>query len=373
MNFIHCPKAAPRPVERWTQVHVPTPINPTDRPDESCDVFETVAEIEMQSLEFFNTNLIGNIVNTQTLSPIALAMQASGATDPKVFARPNYFCVLDTLEDNIGQHAGLHSRVVNSMAWMLDAAAINQARVILFARWNEDERTQEATFDAFCMEIAENLDHDSLYTGEPSNEQTLAQLLALRQQWHDAAQSAAAADNRDYVPKSLSEMMLAEKPRTASVGARTNFIKMAALAANGDEALEKRMYESMVLADAATSASRAEGNRQLMPTILEVLRAAARYAPSETRFDHLPERIQHRLTKAAIGVVERTMLDMAKRMGSEPLEFARLAEAAYKCTAALNAILADKFSQVGELEYAGMPPAVDNHNRQQKRVACSID
>jgi len=307
---------------------------------------------------------------THNQNPIAAALNAAGVTST-TFAAPNYYCPLDTLDDKIGQHAVLHSRVITSMAWYLDSACINQARNVLFARYAQSEIEGDDKFGNFCQDVAVDLDHESLYVGEQSNEQTLAQLLALRHHWHTAAQSACAAEDRDYNPKSLRDQMLAEKPRTADVGTRVNFEQMAKTMAHGDIALEKRMYATMCAANDTALAQRAEGSRKLMPTILEILRTASRYAPAETRFDHLPAVVQHRLTKAASATLDRTMIDLASRLSKQPIEFARISESAYQCGLTLNAILADKYSQVGELEYAGMPPSVDKVRREQKRAAIS--
>src|SRR3990167_4266078 len=94
----------------------------------------------------------------------------------------------------------LHSRVLDSMAWMLDSSCISQARTILFERYKEVDHDAPDAFNDFCQDVAENLDHESLYGNEAqgSPEQTFAILLALRNQWHDAAARAASADNRDY-------------------------------------------------------------------------------------------------------------------------------------------------------------------------------
>ena len=150
---------------------------------------------------------------------------------------------------------------------------------------------------------------------------------------------------------------------------------MARLEANGDIELQKRMYDSMMEADALQAADRAHGNKELMPTVLEILRTVQTYAPSEARFDMLPLNKQKQLTAFALGAIDRTTIDMAKKMKAQPIAFARAAEAARQAKIALNLVIANKYSDVGELENTSTPlSGVElEYGRHAKRVACSID
>ena len=290
-----------------------------------------------------------------------------------------FFDPMDTLMDKLSSQPALYSRVLDSMAWMLDASCISQARSILFTRYADTDKELADTFQDFCLNVHSQLKHDSLYTleaGEETNEHTLAVLLALRNDWHDAAASAASADDRDYHAKSLREQIEAEKPSKANVGTRTNYALMAKLEANGDAALEKRMYASMIEADEVQATERAVGNKSLMPTVLEILRTVSTFAPSGARFDHLPTRKQKQLTAFAVGCVERTMADMAKRMKSQPIAFARSAEAAHQCKLALNLVLKAKYHDIGELENTAAPLSgteLELGRNAKRKAVCTID
>lgn len=319
--------------------------------------------------------------NTNKTS-IAQALEAAQQKAPRVVPSgtmaklaastgTNYFDPIDLLEDHLGARPMLHARVLESMVWMLDNSCIAQARSVLFERYNEVDHDSATAFDDFCQGVAEDLDHESLYTDE-SPEQTLAVLLALRDQWHDAAARAAAADDRDYKPKSLRQLMEEEKVKLADVGTRINYKKLAELEAGADTAKAERLYASYMGADALASAQRVDNNKKLMPTILEVLRTAKRYALESSRFDHLPHSVQRRLTVFAVGVVDRCKLDIAKRLAKQPIAFGHAAEAAHQATIALNHVITTKFTDVGELENVTSQTAIDI-GRAAKRVACSID
>jgi phage terminase Nu1 subunit (DNA packaging protein) len=364
-----CPKPKPRIGERWTHVHVPTPVSLEEIPDDNADVFQNVSDIEEDILEQTNLNLNGKFIMTK--NTLASALVSAGIVHSLPAQGHNYFDPLDVLEDHIGQHAVMHSRVLNSMAWMMDTACINQARTVLFTRYADcSEPAEEDPFNEFCQGIAEDLSHDSHYSSEEdSNEKTLAVMLALRNQWHDAAQKAASADDKDYNPKSLHELLLAEKPRTANIGTRTNYEAIATMESKGDEAMKARLLAAYIQADALNAAQRAEGSKKLIPTISIILDTVGRYAPAAARFDSLPHAVQRRMAQLTIKTVDRVKLDVAKVLASQTILFGRVIEAAYKCTEALNTVLATKYTEAGEMEYAGMPPGVINYDRNQKRIA----
>jgi hypothetical protein len=285
-----------------------------------------------------------------------------------------FFDPIDTLMDKMGHAPQLYSRVMESMAWMLDASCISQARTILFGRYAEADKDVDNAFQVFCLDVHSDLKHESLYEDQ-TPEHVLAILLALRHEWHDAAGAAAAADDRDYNPKSLREQLEGEKPSKATVGTRVNYQLMAKIEANGDAALEKRLYDSMLLADEAQAADRANGNKTLMPTVLEILRTVQTYAAADARFDMLPLTKQRMLTNFALGAIDRTSTDCAKRMKSQPIAFARLFEAGHQAKIAINAVIKAKYNDIGELENTSTPMSGTELaiGRNAKRVACSID
>lgn len=283
-----------------------------------------------------------------------------------------FFDPTDTLEDHLGMFPMTHTRVMSSVAWTIDNTCINQARTVLFGRYEEVDTDEVKDFAGFCQDISENLSHDSLYEDE-SAEQTLAILLSIRNHWHDAAASAlAAADGGEYNPKSLRALMESEKPREANVGTRINFEQLAKDEAGDDVEKFKRVYADLLLADKIKSTNQVDSRKKLMGTTLEILRTVKRYAPEEARFDQLPITVQRRLTQAIIGVVTRVRVDEASRLASQPIAFSRMREATLQTITSLNNVMTTKFSTVGELENVTSQTET-NIGRNAKRVACSID
>jgi hypothetical protein len=324
-----------------------------------------------QALSSAQAQHLANAIHNIGVPPKARIIPTGTMAKLAVQSGTSFFDPIDLLEDHLGVRPVLHARVLESMVWMIDNSCISQARSILFTRYAEVDHDAPDAFSSFCQDVAENLDHESLYTDE-SPEQTLAILLALRDQWHDAAARAAAADDRDYKPKSLRQMMEEEKVKLADVGTRVNYKKLAELEAGSDTAKAERLYNSYMEADAIASTQRVSNNKALMPTILEVLRTAKRYALESSRFDHLPLSVQRRLTTFAVGVVDRCKLDVAKRLAKQPIAFGHVAEAAHQATVALNHVIASKFSDAGEMENVTSQTEI-NIGRNAKRVACSID
>lgn len=371
MMYLICPTPKPRPEERWTNVHVPEPNHP-EEPDDTADVFESVSQVESERLEFFNLNLIGTEIMTNS---IATALLSAGVTHtlPAKIHGHSYFDPIDVVEDNLGSNAMMMAKTTSSLAWNLDIICINTARSVLYSRYAESDKSNLPAgnpFDLFCQGVVEDLSHDSLYEDE-SPTKTLAQLLALRTQWHDAAQSAAAADDRDYNPKSLEQMLTEEKPMTADIGERTNLKMIAKMEASGDAAKEARLMQSYIDSSNIAAQNRTENNKRLIPTITLIISTVQRYAPASTRFDHLPKLTQKTLTERTISTINRIKMEVAKTLARNPIEFGHVIEDAYKCTNQLLEVLDTKFSGHDELEYAGMPHGVTEYDRNQKRIASS--
>ena len=305
------------------------------------------------------------------LVPTGTMAAALSAVLPKI-SGTTYFDPTDTLEDHLGMQPQTHSRVMNSMAWMLDNSCISQARTILFNRFKEVDPNEVKDFNAFCQDISENLSHESLYETE-SDEQTLAIMLSVRNHWHDAAARAAHANDTDYKSKSLRQLMEEEKPREANIGTRTNFQQLAKDEAGDDIEKAKRLYESYVLGAKLASEQQVDNNKKLMTTILEVLRTVKRYAPEEARFDQLPLTVQRRLTQFTVTLIERTRVEMASRLASQPIAFGRMREATLQTINALNKVLTTKFSLDGELENITSQTQTDMDRNAKRKAVCSID
>lgn len=281
-----------------------------------------------------------------------------------------YFDPIDLVEQYTSVHPAFYSRIMASMAWRVDTMCIQAARSLLFTRYSDPERDEQIGFTDFCLTVGAELQHASLYEYE-GPEQTLAQLLAVRTAWHDEAARASALNDRDYAAKSLRQLLESEKVTLPSLEARTNYVEMAKTESGGNPIVEARLYAAYVEADQMSSANRVERNKSLVAPLLEVLRAASQFALDETRFDQLPFSNQRVLTTYAVKCVARMRSEMAKI--TAPISFGHLNECAIKLTKALEQVIANKFSEADTLENAGLSQIELDHQRGQKRAACSID
>lgn len=317
------------------------------------------------------------MTKTHTLPTGTMASQLIAiAPQPTNYA---YFDPADLVNDYLIRAPELHAKVSASMAWSIDNACINQARNILFTRYataqEEAENASDVEFNDFCQNVAEDLAYESLYQPGESDtpEYTLAVLLAVREQWHDVAAAAAAADNRDYNPKTLRQLMEAEKVREPDAGTIANHKTMIKLEANGDEALEKRMLESALMAERIAAENRVARNKSLHPILLEILRTAKIYGVVENaRFDQLPAYMQRSLTNQVIGNLERSTTDLASRLARQPIIFARTAEAKHQCKVALENIMLAKFNDTAELENVTSQTQIDIDRMAKRRAMCDI-
>lgn len=313
--------------------------------------------------------------HTHTLPAGTMASQLA----PIANSNHAYFDPADLCMDYLARAPELYAKVSSSMAWSIDNACINQARNILFTRFaaaqEQAENANDLVFADFCQNVAEDLAHESLYQpGEiDTPEYTLAILLAVREQWHDAAAAAAAADNRDYNPKTLRELMDAEKPRDPDAGTIANHRLMIKLEANGDEALEARMLESVIAAEKIASINRVARGKPLRPVLLEVLRTVKTYGMQESaRFDQLPTTVQRSLTTQILSALDRNANDLASRLARQPITFARMAECKYQCKEALQKVILSKFADTGELENTTSQVQIDMDRMAKRRACCDI-
>lgn len=280
----------------------------------------------------------------------------------------NYTNPLDIIEDKLISCAELYASVTNSLAWMVDTSVLNQARNVLFERYAEQEGEQ---FDEFLISVGQELQHESLYEHEGS-EQTLAQLLALRMKWHDVAQSAAFANNRDYSPSSLREQLESEKPMSLTGGALKNFQALAKAEAAGDHEKEERLLKLYMESHTIAEQERIRKGKALRAPLLEIIRSANAYALETYDFEHLPRTRQKQLTTFAKNTIERVLPQLATRLAKQPIEFGRTMEAGREALKCLDKMLVEKFSDTGELENIRSQTEI-NMGRNAKRVACSID
>lgn len=284
-----------------------------------------------------------------------------------------YFDVLDTLA-KFEDTPEAFSPIMRSVIWSIDTACINAARNVLFALYKEAELNDSADpFGDFCQEVSEVVVADSWYYEDAGDNpvKELAMLLSIRNQWHDLGQAASAGDGRDYNPRSLRELLEAEKPQAVGVETREKLELLANRMAGGDETKAKLRLMQLVKREESLAVDRVNNGRKLVPTILAIIEAAGKHAEHDVRFDQLTLPIQRRLTRAAQQAVERAMVDVSKRRSLSTISYMLILDVYDVVKVELEQVLATRLSDDDELENASAPMsyAALKHQRQQKAVA----
>ena len=305
------------------------------------------------------------------VKPARVRKVAKGTMAELAVAKPTVITVytdpLDIIEDKLGLHSKINSRVLESMAWLMDSMCITQARTVLFARYKEIDSSVQGAFEEFLQDVAENLDHPSLYE-EDSNELTLAIMLALRTKWHDDAYHAVEADGRTYEPKSPRVQMESEKVKAPDVGTRANNLKSFMLETRNDAEAANRMVEAVEAQRLIVGARRVANNKDLINPVLEIFRTVSRYADQKFDFSMLPANKQKTFFNFANSTTEAKREELAERLAKQPMEYARIAEAVYQCKLAVDRVLATKFNGAEELENVRSQVEMDI-DRREKRAA----
>ena len=91
------------------------------------------------------------------------------------------------------------------------------------------------------------------------------------------------------------------------------------------------------------------------------------------KFEDLPMPIQKRLTVFAIGAIQRTKVDLAKRLSKSPIAFGHMAEAAFQANATLEHVITTRFSDAGELENTASQVQIDAGRLAKRKAYNSID
>lgn len=234
-----------------------------------------------------------------------------------------YFDLLETIDEQLVVSTELKARVFSSMAWMLDNSIINEARAVFFETYRESLGAEGiSSIDKWNEFIATM--NDTKAAGEHVEEvgfsastsyDKLCTMLNMRKFWHDEAQRVA---TRPYEPKSLAELLASEKVRTTGVDSRAKLQMRAQFASPTDEAIQKKILESLIGKNDANLAKQHALRQSINPAVLRILEMATNSASVKPSYDgecppfhEMPQGLRVSLVNAAIGAVERGLANLA--------------------------------------------------------------
>lgn len=249
----------------------------------------------------------------------ALSTLPAGALTDVVKTSSNYvyFDLIGFIDDQLMQ-GEMKARVSSSMAWMLDMRIVNYARQVFFETYRESMET--GSIDAF-NEFTRRM-NEVIAGGEHTEEvgfvnvsafTQLVSLLNMRKFWHDFAGKHA---TRAYEPKTLTELVMSEKLRETTIDSKAKIEMRARFAANGDAAMETKLFEMLLAKSNQSLAQQHELRQKLNPAVLRIIQIASNkaqfvYDDECPPFHELPIDVQRSLIEASIGAVERALADMA--------------------------------------------------------------
>ena len=259
-----------------------------------------------------------------------------------------YFDLLHTL-DEVLVHSLLRARVLSSMAWALDTAAINAARSVF---WDTHKEAAEAghidNFAEFLnkmseMRANENYVEDLGFELGAGKLQSLTLMLKLSQKWHDTAADAAAGAGIKYTPKSFEVLMASEKVQQVDAPTTAKLNALIDMTFEGEEhtAEEIEQARKLVAAQQSERMAAMHASRQMISPAVQRIIAYADYRDSSdaTEFWQLPTDTQARLVSNAISTIDRTLTDLAGYRSITAIEYISLIKEAKGAKARLNDVL----------------------------------
>lgn len=306
-------------------------------------------------------------VNNQTSIAQAIAQVA-----PPVVQTPtvNYTDPQDALDTHLEFHPEFHGRLASAMAFTIDKAILRQAKTVLYAQWGHIKGTPEMTFNMYCMSVRDAFSHDSLYE-EDGPLRTMAQLMAVREQWHDVAGNLIGLA---YDPTGLPDQVRADNldALAKSVELAPDLVKVHRINAefwcDGDATEVEQFLKDILTNKQNTVRHWAEADKLIEPTILEIISIVGRHINHATRFEDLPARTRSSLMQSCINSTKKMVLKETERMRGQEIAQARLNQVARRIVTSLESSIVKQFSDAGELENVASQSSID-HARAQKRVA----
>lgn len=250
-------------------------------------------------------------------------------------------------QDLVGEIANAHLKyeLRQSMAWTLDMQCIAQARD-LFYRMRATKADSIDDFNEFINDIAE-ISANEAYNVDLGFEensgtlQSLSQLLVLREQWHDMAETASKLVGTKYAPRTLEELMANEKPRTLNEDTSLNLETLAKAMTRKNPERFQTTYELLVKQQANTYANQHKTRVLTAPAVANIFSVADyRRDVAEVHFWELSSELQLRMIQQVKAAAERAVIKLANWKGVTTAAYAMLTVEAFDLMDALDAVAA---------------------------------
>jgi hypothetical protein len=262
----------------------------------------------------------GEFMSRESMEAMANAALAESKAETTITQGVSYFDLIETLQSLLA-HEMLKARVLSSMAWGLDTAAINVARNVFWTA--HAEATETGSIDDFNnfvnkfkeMRANENYVEDLGFELNSGPIQSLALMVKLSQGWHDAAMGAAANAGMRYTPKTFEVLLNTEKPQAvkADTIVKLNMIvdSMYEDDADADPKEIQDAKDRLAEMQRMRAIDQHDSRQRITPAVLRVIDYATYHGSSADSFWQLPIDLQARLINQAISAIERSITDLA--------------------------------------------------------------
>lgn len=309
---------------------------PPDHPalsSSQADPLRVLSELEQEQIETFHVNIFGATTMPETTNPVL-------TPDAAVKVHTRYTDPLDLLEDKLEGEEKLLARALPSMAWAIDNQIIVNARIFFFQEFKNSEYIGEKDgLESFLGAFRGTLDVDSVF-GTDGAASTLVKLLAIRQNWHDRADSAMQADGRVYNPRSFEELILSERAAPIDSLTKAKQLQMAKFVAEGNKEEEEAMAKMLEERLANRRQTQLELSKHVGPAVLELISFATRHVgDNSAQFEHLEPLTRKRFFMMAKKFVENAVADASADRRVTEFEFLTMMKAYKECKRAIEFVL----------------------------------
>lgn len=258
-------------------------------------------------------------------------------------SRNTYIDPIDLIEKLSNRH--LKYKVMGSLAWTLDTACINAARKLFYGM--KDAKAESIDdVNEFINEIAEIEGNESYnvdlgFEENSGTLQILSQLLVLRPQWHDKAETFASPIGMTYAPNTLEELMAKEKARNVDEDELVKTETFAKIATRKKPEHFERVLKTMLEAK-ARNYKKQHDNRKLTAPAVANLFSVAEYRGDhhEVQFHTLANEIQKRLLNGLLGAVKRSMEELGNWKSVTLTDYAVLCAEGFDLIDEVEAVMA---------------------------------
>ena len=238
----------------------------------------------------------------------------------------------------------MRARVVSSLAWYIDRQLVSEVRSLFFKLYEELSDSPDSGIDSYNDFLAVMAKQEARETNmielgymEGSGVGTIRKLIAVRDEFHDAA---SAVSERHKVP-TIEQLMHEDKPMKIDSLSRLKTVQLAKHMAKGDEAKEARYIEELMKRKERRAIEMHERRMELAPALSGMLSFISNTSLiDDANFSDLPADMQKRCIEQLVKIIERTVGELSDDRTVDEFEYVKILIEGEEAAAAVCRVLA---------------------------------